>query len=149
MLESLRDMLVSWVPSSDDVFGDVSPSQRYLHLGPRSRRAFKREDYVALLRTIGPVVEAVLCRKETAESDLQDQTSRDTDDRSETDPCRSGLVVQDLGDRLEWEDWWRTAMADCFPTLSRWNRLYVYPTQICEYTSCSLQSSVQRMLYCP
>ncbi len=89
---------------------------------------FKREDYVALIRTIGTVVEAVLCRKGTAEGDLQDQTSGDTDDRLEVDPCRAGLVVQDLGDRIEWVDWWRQAVAECFPTLLRWKRLYVYPT---------------------
>ncbi len=120
MLEYLRDTLVSWGPSSDDVLGDLSPSQRRLYLAPANRSLFKREDYVALLRTIGPVVEAVLRRKETAEGDLQDQISGDTDDHPETDPCRAGLVVQDLGDRFEWEDWWRKAVAECFPTLSRW-----------------------------
>ncbi|TFK79645.1 hypothetical protein K466DRAFT_592291 [Polyporus arcularius HHB13444] len=122
-------MLVSWVASSDDVLGDISPSQRYLHLGPAWGCGFKREEYVELLRTIGPVVEAALCRKKTAQGDLQDQTSGDTDNRPETDPCRAGLVVNDLGDRLEWEDWWWTAIAECFPMLSRWKRLYVHPTR--------------------
>ncbi|RDX43771.1 hypothetical protein OH76DRAFT_1184556 [Lentinus brumalis] len=115
-------------PRSDDVVGDLSPTQRYLYLVPALRREFKREEYVALLRTSGPVVEAVLCRKETAQGDLQDQPSGNTDDRPETDPCRAGFVVDDLGDRLEWEDWWRQAVAECFPTLSRWRRLYVFPT---------------------
>ncbi|RDX43243.1 hypothetical protein OH76DRAFT_1488026 [Lentinus brumalis] len=116
MLEYLRDTLVSWGPSSDDVLGDLSPSQRRLYLAPANRSLFKREDYVALLRTIGPVI------------------SGDTDDHPETDPCRAGLVVQDLGDRFEWEDWWRKAVAECFPTLSRWKRLYVYPTHTVKTT---------------
>ncbi|RDX49083.1 hypothetical protein OH76DRAFT_1403985 [Lentinus brumalis] len=127
-LESLRDTIISWLPSSDDVVGHISPSQRYLHLRPLGRGYFKRKELVELLRTIGPIVEAVLCRNEAAEGDLQDQTSGDTDDRPETDPCRAGLVVQDLGDRLEWEDWWRAVVGECFPTLSRWRRLYVHPT---------------------
>ncbi|TFK78220.1 hypothetical protein K466DRAFT_607193 [Polyporus arcularius HHB13444] len=129
-LESLRDTLLSWMASSDDVLGDLSPTQRYLYLVPASRSEFKREEFVALLRPIGPVVEAVLCRKGTAEGDLQDQTSGDTDDRLEVNPCRAGLVVQDLGDRLEWKNWWWNAVAECFPTLTRWDRLYVYPTHI-------------------
>ncbi len=129
-------MLVSWMVSSDDVLGGLSPSQRRLYLVPADRRLFQREEFVALLRPIGPVVEAALCRKEAAEGDLQNQTSGDTDDRPETDPCRAGLVVRDLGDRLEWEDWWRTAVAECFPMLSRWKRLSMYPTHACEYGSC-------------
>ncbi|RDX43751.1 hypothetical protein OH76DRAFT_1183234 [Lentinus brumalis] len=127
-LESLRDTLVSWMASSDDIGGDLSPSQRYIHLAPASRSLFKREDYVALLRTIGPVVEAALCKREAAEGDLQDQTSGDTDDHPETDPSQARLLVADLGDRLEWEDWWREAVSECFPMLSRWKRLYLYPT---------------------
>ncbi|RDX43204.1 hypothetical protein OH76DRAFT_1488011 [Lentinus brumalis] len=127
-LESLQDTLVSWMASSDDVVGDLSPTQRCLYLAPVRRSVCKREEFVALLRTIGPVVEPALRRKETTEGDLQDQTSGNTDDRPETNPCRAGLVVTDLGDRLEWEDWWRQAVAECFPTLSRWKRLYVFPT---------------------
>ncbi|TFK77986.1 hypothetical protein K466DRAFT_592941, partial [Polyporus arcularius HHB13444] len=120
--------LLSWMASSDDVVGNLSPTQRCLYLAPASRREFKREEFVELLRTIGPVVEAALCRKETTEGDLQAQTSGNTDDRPETDPCRAGLVVNDLGDRFEWEDWWWEAVAECFPRLSRWKRLYVHTT---------------------
>ncbi len=122
--------------SSDDAVGNLLPSQRTLCLEPWNTESFKREDYVALLRTIGPVVEAALCRKDTAEGDLQDQTSGDTDNHFETDPCRAALVVQNLGDRLEWADWWRQTVAECFPTLLRWNWLYVRPTHACECGCC-------------
>ncbi len=128
--------------SSDDVVGDLSPTQRCLYLAPMWRSVCKREEFVELLRTIGPFVEAALCRSETAEGDLQGQTSGDTDDLPETDPCRAGLVVQDLVDRLEWEDWWWEAVAECFPMLSRWNRLSVLATHSCEYILYLCQGSV-------
>ncbi|KAI0712801.1 hypothetical protein C8T65DRAFT_173848 [Cerioporus squamosus] len=137
-LETLQDTLVSWVSGGGDEQGEELPSKRYLYLGAWRRDQFKREEYVELLRTIGPIVEAALCRWEPAEGDLGYQSGAEASDHREPDPCRASLFVAGLGDRLEWEEWWSVAIAQCFPILSRWKRVYVYAIRTGEYSFSSI-----------
>ncbi|RDX40076.1 hypothetical protein OH76DRAFT_1512843 [Lentinus brumalis] len=124
-LDSLRDTLVSWVPSNaGDRRGNVSPSQPYVYLGPWYRQLFKRVAFLELLRAVGLLLEAVLCRREPSEGSGGDDTTGDP--RPETDPCRATIVVHALGDRLEWEEWWRAGIAECLPTFAKWNRLVIH-----------------------
>lgn len=119
ILRSLRDTLASWATS-------VSLSQRYLYFQPWSRSDFHREGFIDLLYAIGPVVEAALCsRKETS-------GDRDHETRDEVDPCRATLWITDLGDRFEWEAWWRARIGECFPTFAQWNHLRACPLDACE-----------------
>ena len=67
----------------------------------------------------------------TAE-DVGDKLEDDADS-TKADPCRATLVVSDLGDRLEWEDWWRARIGECFPTLAEWKRLNVLSFNSCEF----------------
>ncbi|KAI0712830.1 hypothetical protein C8T65DRAFT_829212 [Cerioporus squamosus] len=127
-LDSLRDTLVSWVSASgDDRGNNVSSSQRHLYLGAWYRQGFKRDGFLELLRAIGPLVEATLCRQEVSEGDRADGTGGNTvSPRPETDPCRATVVVHALGDRLEWEDWWRAGIAECLPMFAKWKRLAIH-----------------------
>ncbi|RPD58122.1 hypothetical protein L226DRAFT_573259 [Lentinus tigrinus ALCF2SS1-7] len=115
-----------------------SVKNRYLHLGAWWRAAFTRDEYVALFRTLGAMVEETLVAKkadpgssETRRSDRsqgqgqgQPQPGEEAP-QQDVDPCLVTVVVRDLGDRLDWEDWWSAQMVGCFPTFSTWNRLVV------------------------
>ena len=129
--------------------GSEVPPNRYLHLGAWWRAGFTREEYVALFRVLGAMVEETLVVRKTdhlsvasdegarngsaGSSDAQrPQDVKDQDgegeEEEEEDPCMVTVVVRDLGDRLDWEDWWSTQMVGCFPTFSTWNRLVVQVT---------------------
>ena len=126
---------------------------RYLHLGAWWRAAFTREEYVALFRVLGAMVEEMLVVRIQRKTDPQTMTgdegaqnaynadvdvqrpptggeegSREGEEDQDQDPCMVTVVVRDLGDRLDWEDWWSTQMVGCFPTFSTWNRLVVQVT---------------------
>ena len=49
--------------------------------------------------------------------------------QADSEPHRVTLVVRDLQDRLEWEDWWWQKITECFPTLSQSDRVYVPNTE--------------------
>ncbi|RPD75974.1 hypothetical protein L226DRAFT_612233 [Lentinus tigrinus ALCF2SS1-7] len=128
-LNSLRDTLASWLPlvPTGGRRGDVSSTERYLYLGPWYRQLFKRDEYLELLRAIGRVVEVALCRPSDDLHAGGSQTTQNTDNGAETDPCRITVVVHALADRLEWAEWWRAGIAECLPTFTKWNRLTVLP----------------------
>ena len=124
----LQDTLAVWSTPNNDGQDGLPP--RCLYLRPY-RDLFKRAEFVQLLRVIAPAIEAGLSTADvhTAEDvgDKQDET-----DGTKADPCRATLVVSDLGDRLEWEDWWRARIGECFPTLATWKRLNVLSFNSCE-----------------
>lgn len=124
-LESLQETLLSWVTSDERALGcrPLSRRHRTFYLEPY-RSYFRRKELVNLLRPIGSVVEAALCSKHTAGDSLE----TDTGGNIENDPCQVTVVVDDLGDRSEWADWWETRIRECFPTFAKWNRLEVYPS---------------------
>lgn len=138
-LEALRATLLSWSALIDRISPRRAHSQadppknRYLHLGAWWRAAFTREEYVALLRTLGAIIEDVLVRSTidptgSKASDTPRTPSQPKDATLDTDPCLVTVVIRDLGDRLDWEDWWSTQIVGCFPTFSTWNRLVVQVT---------------------
>ncbi len=124
-----RETLVLWVtPDACEQLKDRPPSGPQLYLRPR-RALFRREEYVGLLRVIGPVVEAALCSQAPSADDVQAlHNAVEGEEEAEGNPCRADVVIQDLADRLEWADWWRTHIHECFPTFAKWKRLEVDPS---------------------
>ena len=119
VLEMLRVTLASWVASEHD---------RFLYFSPYSRPEYRREDFVKVLRTIGPVVEKALCRQETFDKLGYEGGNPDTSKGNEGNARLPTLTVADLEDRLEWEDWWRAQIEECFPTFVRCHRVkFHYP----------------------
>lgn len=127
---ALQEIILSWVPAGDSRpdHGSEGSSQRYLCLLPWRRDQFKRDAFIALLRMVGPVIEAALCSSQDPEDTALDRNAAEKKDDDQTDPCRATLSVRDLADRVEWDGWWKVQIAGCFPTLYKWNRLYVEPT---------------------
>ncbi len=136
-LEALRATLLSWsalLSRTSARRPDTQPGNvqnRYLHLGAWWRGVFTREDYTALLRALGAIVEDTLVRTTITPGDSSDPARAQGPSREaspDADPCLVTVVIRDLRDRLGWEDWWSTQMVGCFPTFSTWNRLVVQVT---------------------
>ncbi len=131
MLSVLQNTLASWVTSNsngrDPGHRPAIPLRRRLYLEPYRRDIFQRDEFVNLVRAIGPVIEAALCRQTISAGDPQAVLDTGGKTGTETDPCSANVVVQDLGDTLDRADWWMTRIQDCFPTFVKWKRLEVYP----------------------
>ncbi|KAI0705260.1 hypothetical protein C8T65DRAFT_237590 [Cerioporus squamosus] len=123
-LEALRATLLSWsalLYRTSARHPHTQPdivTNRYLHLGAWWRAAFTRDEYITLFCTLGAIVEDTLVRTGTADSSDRPSRPRAHDEPQEAtldaDPCLVSVVVRDLGDRLDWEDWWSTQMVGCF-----------------------------------
>lgn len=110
-VHSLCSTLVSWVECGNGEQDDALIPDRYFYLEPRRRHYFRRDEFIQLLRIIGPAIEAVLF-KETL-GNLSDDAGEQAEPW--VDPCLATISLRNLGDRFEWEGWWRARIRECFP----------------------------------
>ena len=124
---SFQATISSWVNTCSGELDETSTSERYLTLQPFNY-LFARAEFVELLRAIGPVIEAAICKKKI-QGNQESEEEEEMATQADSEPHRVTLVVRDLQDRLEWEDWWWQNITECFPTLSQSNRVYVPNTE--------------------